>query len=612
LKKLTHQAAHHVVAFGAILIALLSPALRASAGGVVSACNEASLRAALNGGSTVTFSSDCTILLSQQIVINEADTVIDAGGHNVVITSANTNGVPLFRVATNLTLRGLSLVNGGSTSAGGALYIQQSVDVIAIGCVFGANTAAGASGLAGENGTTNSANFGDDGGAGTAGVSGLGGAIYNLGNLTLANCTLTNNAAVGGVGGVGGNGGVGTGTFEVGGNGGNGGVGGHGQGGAVYNLGNLTLIDCSFSGNTAVGGAGGAAGTAGTGTTSGLAGAGGAGGDGAGGAVFNATNLTVWGSTFTTNSAIGGASATAGSNGNGSGKAGIKGAQGLGGAIYNGWWMVITNSTFYTNFVIGGAGGNGGPGGGTFALQGEGGDGGDGSGGSLYNANSVTNIVNCTFSSGGAFGGTNGVAGSGSFTTIDNGEIGAAHGGNIANKGPILVMMNSILSAAASGGNLFGSYTDHGNNLSSDSTGLMDLKNTNALLGPLAANGGFTLTMALLTNSPAIDRIEPAQAPPTDQRGVARPVNTKSDIGAFEFGASVTVSKVTLRIGKTSNGQVVVASGGAPGAAYLLQASTNISSGWQTISTNTALSTAPIRYFDAATSLSSRYYRIAR
>ena len=586
------------------MIALLILALRASAGGFVSACNEASLRAALNGGSTVTFSSDCTIFLSQQIVINQGETVIDGNGHNVVITS--TNGVPLFDVATNLTLRGLSLVNGRSTSAGGALYIRQDVVVVAIGCVLAGNTATGASGLAGVNGATNSANFGDDGGAGSPGTSGLGGAIYNLGNLALVNCTLTNNAATGGVGGAGGNGGAGTGTFEVGGDGGNGGVGGLGQGGAVFNVGNLTLTDCSFWGNTAVGGVGGAGGTAGTGTTSGLTGAGGAGGDGAGGAVFNGKNLTVWGSTFTTNSAIGGASATAGSNGNGSGKAGIKGGPGFGGAIYNAWWMGITNSTFYTNFVIGGAGGTGGPGGGTFDLQGEGGDGGDGSGGSLYNANNATNVVNCTFSSGGAFGGTNGVAGSGSFTTIDNGEIGAAHGGNIANSGPAFVLMNSILTAAASGENLFGSYTDNGHNLSSDSTGSIHLPNTDPLLGPLAANGGFTLTMALLTNSPAIDKIPPAEAPPTDQRGVARPVNTKSDIGAFEFGASVTVSNVTLRIGKTSNGQVVIDAGGTPGVTYYVQASTNVSTGWQTISTNLA----PVKYTDQATNFSSRYYRI--
>jgi hypothetical protein len=527
-----------------------------------------------------------------------------------VITS--TNGIPLFDVATNLTLRGLSLVNGRSSSTGGALYIRPNVVVIANGCVFGGNTATGTNGMAGVSGTTNSNNIGDDGGAGAPGVSGLGGAIYNLGSLALVNCMLTNNAATGGVGGAGGNGGVGSGTFEVGGDGGSGGAGGLGQGGAVYNLGDLTLIDCSFWGNSAVGGAGGAGGTGGSGTNPGLTGNGGGGGYGAGGAVFNGRNLTVRASTFTTNSAVGGASANAGSNANGSGKEGTKGGPGSGGAIYNGWWMAITNSTFFTNFVIGGTAGNGGPGGGTFGLQGEGGDGGDGTGGSLNNANTVT-IVNCTFSSGGAFGGTNGVAGGGSFTNIDNGELGAAQGGNIASSGPILVLMNSILTAAASGGNLSGSFTDAGNNLSSDLSGSPGLQNRNPLLGPLAANGGPTLTMALLTNSPAIDRIDPAQAPPTDQRGVARPVNNFSDIGAFEFGVSVTISNVTLRIGETTNGQFVLASGGAtPGVAYLVQASTNVSSGWQTISTNTASSNGLITYIDTATNFSSRYYRITR
>ncbi len=42
-------------------------------------------------------------------------------------------------------------------------------------------------------------------------------------------------------------------------------------------------------------------------------------------------------------------------------------------------------------------------------------------------------------------------------------------------------------------------------------------------LGPLAANGGPTLTMALLPGSPAIDAGDDANCPATDQRGVTRP-----------------------------------------------------------------------------------------
>jgi hypothetical protein len=55
------------------------------------------------------------------------------------------------------------------------------------------------------------------------------------------------------------------------------------------------------------------------------------------------------------------------------------------------------------------------------------------------------------------------------------------------------------------------------------------------MLGTLANNGGETDTMALPAGSAAIDAGDPALCPPTDQRGVARPVGNGCDIGAFEF-----------------------------------------------------------------------------
>ena len=77
-----------------------------------------------------------------------------------------------------------------------------------------------------------------------------------------------------------------------------------------------------------------------------------------------------------------------------------------------------------------------------------------------------------------------------------------------------------------------------GNNLASDASCALsaagDLENTNPLLGALAANGGPTETHGLLAGSPAIDAANPTGAPATDQRGVARPVGTGFDIGAFE------------------------------------------------------------------------------
>jgi hypothetical protein len=63
------------------------------------------------------------------------------------------------------------------------------------------------------------------------------------------------------------------------------------------------------------------------------------------------------------------------------------------------------------------------------------------------------------------------------------------------------------------------------------------------MLGPLADNGGATLTHALLSGSPAIDAVPVVSCTlPTDQRGGLRPIvhtspDTPCDIGAFEVQA---------------------------------------------------------------------------
>jgi hypothetical protein len=61
------------------------------------------------------------------------------------------------------------------------------------------------------------------------------------------------------------------------------------------------------------------------------------------------------------------------------------------------------------------------------------------------------------------------------------------------------------------------------------------------LLGPLADNGGPTLTHALLEGNQAIDGSEgPCLA--TDQRGVGRPVGGGCDVGAYEFNFALTAA----------------------------------------------------------------------
>jgi hypothetical protein len=114
--------------------------------------------------------------------------------------------------------------------------------------------------------------------------------------------------------------------------------------------------------------------------------------------------------------------------------------------------------------------------------------------------------------------------------------------------------INTIL-AGNSPSNCSGTIADAGHNLSSDNscvfTGAGSLNNTDPMLGPLADNGGPTLTLALLPGSPAIDAGDDSAAPPTDQRGVARPVGAASDIGAYEcsapFVATVSPSQTVER-----------------------------------------------------------------
>jgi hypothetical protein len=92
---------------------------------------------------------------------------------------------------------------------------------------------------------------------------------------------------------------------------------------------------------------------------------------------------------------------------------------------------------------------------------------------------------------------------------------------------PLPWVANSIVGYCQPG---FCSFADGGNNLiSAGGPGAIDPR-----LGPLTNNGGSTLTMAPMPDSPAINQGNNAICPPTDQRGVARPFGPACDIGAYE------------------------------------------------------------------------------
>jgi cysteine-rich repeat protein len=81
-------------------------------------------------------------------------------------------------------------------------------------------------------------------------------------------------------------------------------------------------------------------------------------------------------------------------------------------------------------------------------------------------------------------------------------------------------------------------YTSAGHNLDTGTTCQFDAagdrENATAGLDVLANYGGPTFTRALLGTSDAANAGNTATCPPTDQRGVARPIGAACDIGAFE------------------------------------------------------------------------------
>ena len=184
----------------------------------------------------------------------------------------------------------------------------------------------------------------------------------------------------------------------------------------------------------------------------------------------------------------------------------------------------------------------------------------DGNFGLAGTAVSDSTISSNSAAEGGAIWNTGAGAGSG-ILSIDNttfsGNSGSAAGGAIFNNGAggsaLVTLANTLLKAGASGANLVnngGTIATHGYNLSSDNgsgflTNATDHINTDPLLGPLADNGGPTLTHAPLPGSPAIDKGNSFGAT-TDQRGEPRSFDFTSianatggdgsDIGAFEVG----------------------------------------------------------------------------
>ena len=189
-------------------------------------------------------------------------------------------------------------------------------------------------------------------------------------------------------------------------------------------------------------------------------------------------------------------------------------------------------------------------------------------GGGLISANGTLNLTNVTFSAnranddGGALltqlssiTNLNDVTFTGNVADAD--DDGGGDGGGLYNAGGSINVQNTILArnsdrggeAPDCGENLGGTvFESGGHNLIGSTVGCPFLALdsdifpvANPHLAPLAHNGGFTQTVALLKHSKAINHGS-GKRPGTggsacakrDQRGVKRPQGPRCDIGAFE------------------------------------------------------------------------------
>ncbi|MCX6032343.1 MAG: right-handed parallel beta-helix repeat-containing protein [Chloroflexi bacterium] len=338
-----------------------------------------------------------------------------------------------------------------------------------------------------------------------SGTASSGGGIYNGGTLTVRNSTLTYNAAIGG------------------------------GGGGAYNDGTLTVVNSTLSNNSASGNGGAILSSGSLTITSATVFSNTAGGNGGG--------IRAWGGATIERSTLSGNTANQGGGIYTTGKTKVisstlsgNSASDYGGAIANYDYgnLTIEASTLMGNHTAYGGGG-------------------------LYVYNWATTILlNSTIEGNSVdsvnkdgYGGgidQNGGTLDARNSTITGNTASSGLGAGLVNWAGPLDLTNMVIAYNAGGDcrNLLpGDLDKKDNNLIGDTAswancGIVNDARGNQvgidpLLGPLADNGGPTLTRALLPESPAIDSGS-TDCPAADQRGVPRSAGA-CDIGAFEAGA---------------------------------------------------------------------------
>ncbi len=340
---------------------------------VVTQGDETELRTAMAGGGMVKLDFDCTLVLTNTIVVESGPAGLDGTGHEVTLSGGH--AVRVLSVSTNvhLTLLHLAIADGTGTQGAGVLNEGGRVDLREV-AFFGNHAFLPAS---------------SPGSTGTEPGPG-GGAIWNrMGTVNALDCTFTGNLASMAPGGL---------NFPE-------PTRPACRGGALWNDGGtIQLEDCDFVGNGAVGG----------GLPDTLAAA----PDALGGALDNRGMATVTRCTFRQNSASGDGDRDVSP----ADLRGHPGAAGLGGAIHNEGLLFVRDSAMIENAARGGRGDDG-PYGGEVEFGpipgmiaglpgGHGGPGGAGCGGALFNTGTAS-LVNTTLALNTGLGGRGGDGGQG-------------------------------------------------------------------------------------------------------------------------------------------------------------------------------------------------------
>jgi hypothetical protein len=412
------------------------------------------------------------------------------------------------------------------------------------------------------------------------GDAGHGGGIYNKGTLSLYHCTISNNKAEAGL--------FERMTYSS-----------SGDGGGIYNKGTLYVTNSVIIDNWLSGGGSAGAGIFNCGTieltrctiTNNTTGIGRetmeshttfAENGGYGGGIYNLEGRAVLSyCTISSNKTGDGGSAEYSGNG------------GCGAGIFNKARLIINNSAIVNN-ITGNAGKS--------WLEGAWG----GAGGGICNSEGNATLTNCTIS-----GNSTGQGSIASYDPVGEGGYGAGIynvaelslesctvSGNITGKGEDIftggpgggiycdvdgtvylhntIVADNQVAAGGEGPDCWGTLSSQGYNLieninnciiNGEFTG--NITGVDPQLGPLAFNGGFTKTHALLSGSPAVDSGS-GSGLSIDQRGYIRPmdnldiinVNDGADIGAYEYNAEslpqISLNQTLLNFGMETSNTVVI------------------------------------------------------